>query len=636
MRNFTTPQSARCASSGCECKAFLPTINAVRQCSSCSHSWVFHACSKFQSLPPFFGTSIKSDPNLIIVMFETMGMALLGCHSIPTRIKILLDRIWSTSRLQVDLTQFLLSFGWTLQDYTRGYMLTDHRGQLRDRWVCCRIEEETVIIQQFLRFLETRHLAHDMLASLDAEKSQFPRENLPQPQPPADYLLGPLPPNLAGKQEAMKKDSAELPTAFPTVNLGTDLSARFVAAMAAAAFTSKMPFPKLPGSLPMPPLLPPWCKADNTTPSSSEALPIPPIPSFPFPPPPIPTSSTASMEVIDATAGAFKASVNDRKKCLGDLFDIWSTPFTNIPESKATSSDQKMEPRTPMDFTTDLSGPGKTPAYQRSPRATSTKKMSSEYKRPHHSGGSSSAFSDCKQEGRQGTATVQRDPLALNLTGRNKKRVLCTTCKKSFCDKGALKIHFSAVHLREMHKCTIRGCNMWFSSRRSRNRHSANPNPRLHVTHPGKRLPENAAIVDDGSGETVFQRSQMPSAVLNPPILSPFIARSPSPQGSLLNQSDPGIQIASSLCQSQGEMQRQTPESSDEGIFIPEREKESEEGSLSCHSNHRSPTTEFSAFNLAQSSPSPSSSHHCSTSPLQLHNSSLSDENKGFGSAPQA
>ncbi len=56
-------------------------------------------------------------------MFETMSMALLGCHAVPMRIKILLDRIWSASRLQVDLTQFLMSFGWTLQDYTRGYML---------------------------------------------------------------------------------------------------------------------------------------------------------------------------------------------------------------------------------------------------------------------------------------------------------------------------------------------------------------------------------------------------------------------------------------------------------------------------------------------------------------------------------
>uniref|UniRef100_A0A914HHT1 C2H2-type domain-containing protein n=1 Tax=Globodera rostochiensis TaxID=31243 RepID=A0A914HHT1_GLORO len=65
-------------------------------------------------------------------------------------------------------------------------------------------------------------------------------------------------------------------------------------------------------------------------------------------------------------------------------------------------------------------------------------------------------------------------------TKAEKKRVQCGKCGKSFCDKGALKIHNSAVHLREMHKCTVDGCQMMFSSRRSRNRHSANPNPKLH------------------------------------------------------------------------------------------------------------------------------------------------------------
>ncbi|CAH8528815.1 unnamed protein product [Heterobilharzia americana] len=71
---------------------------------------------------------------------------------------------------------------------------------------------------------------------------------------------------------------------------------------------------------------------------------------------------------------------------------------------------------------------------------------------------------------------------------RNKKRVACPSCRKTFCDKGALKIHYSAVHLKEMHKCTINGCNMWFSSRRSRNRHSTNPNPRLHMLHADKTV----------------------------------------------------------------------------------------------------------------------------------------------------
>ncbi|VDN16427.1 unnamed protein product, partial [Dibothriocephalus latus] len=166
---MSTSQPVRCACAGCECSAFQPKLTAIRQCTGCQHSWVFHAFSKFQNLPAFFDTSLKSDASLIFVMFEAMSMALLGCHAVPMRIKILLDRIWSVSRLQVDLTPFLLSFGWTLQDYSRGYMLTDHKGQLRDRWACCRIDEEALIIQQFLRFLETRHLAYDMLVTLEAD-----------------------------------------------------------------------------------------------------------------------------------------------------------------------------------------------------------------------------------------------------------------------------------------------------------------------------------------------------------------------------------------------------------------------------------------------------------------------------------
>lgn len=69
-----------------------------------------------------------------------------------------------------------------------------------------------------------------------------------------------------------------------------------------------------------------------------------------------------------------------------------------------------------------------------------------------------------------------------------KKRIRCNVCFKTFCDKGALKIHFSAVHLREMHKCTVDGCTMMFSSRRSRNRHSANPNPKLHSTNLRRKI----------------------------------------------------------------------------------------------------------------------------------------------------
>jgi hypothetical protein len=38
---------------------------------------------------------------------------------------------------------------------------------------------------------------------------------------------------------------------------------------------------------------------------------------------------------------------------------------------------------------------------------------------------------------------------------------------------------------------------MTFSSRRSRNRHSANPNPKLHTAAVRRKLPEGAILLDD-------------------------------------------------------------------------------------------------------------------------------------------
>lgn len=67
------------------------------------------------------------------------------------------------------------------------------------------------------------------------------------------------------------------------------------------------------------------------------------------------------------------------------------------------------------------------------------------------------------------------------VSSSSKARVSCSACAKTFYDKGTLKIHFNAVHLKIKHRCTVGGCNMMFSSLRSRNRHSANPNPRLHA-----------------------------------------------------------------------------------------------------------------------------------------------------------
>uniref|UniRef100_A0A3B3ZHK1 C2H2-type domain-containing protein n=1 Tax=Periophthalmus magnuspinnatus TaxID=409849 RepID=A0A3B3ZHK1_9GOBI len=104
--------------------------------------------------------------------------------------------------------------------------------------------------------------------------------------------------------------------------------------------------------------------------------------------------------------------------------------------------------------------------------------------------------SDKQLDGLQGNATTKIEPedfstsavLTSNggigaggVSSMKKGRVFCNACEKTFYDKGTLKIHYNAVHLKIKHKCTIEGCNMVFSSLRSRNRHSANPNPRLHM-----------------------------------------------------------------------------------------------------------------------------------------------------------
>ena len=95
-----------------------------------------------------------------------------------------------------------------------------------------------------------------------------------------------------------------------------------------------------------------------------------------------------------------------------------------------------------------------------------------------------------------------------------KKRVQCNVCLKTFCDKGALKIHFSAVHLREMHKCSVPGCNMMFSSRRSRNRHSANPNPKLHTPQVKRRISQNDGRTHPG-----------PNLGINPSPITPILPK---------------------------------------------------------------------------------------------------------------
>nr|CAD7257396.1 unnamed protein product [Timema shepardi] len=146
---------------------------------------------------------------------------------------------------------------------------------------------------------------------------------------------------------------------------------------------------------------------------------------------------------------------------------------------------------------------------------------------PHHPHHIRKAMTPMKRQWGSGIEMPLNLGTQLINPATGKKRVQCNVCLKTFCDKGALKIHFSAVHLREMHKCTVEGCNMMFSSRRSRNRHSANPNPKLHSPHlrrkisphDGRSAQTHHLLIPPPAGLSL---SAAAAAALNPLSFGPF------------------------------------------------------------------------------------------------------------------
>lgn len=55
-------------------------------------------------------------------LLDIASLALYGCHALPVRLKILLDRLFSVLRPD-QVVQVLRGFGWTQDDYARGYIL---------------------------------------------------------------------------------------------------------------------------------------------------------------------------------------------------------------------------------------------------------------------------------------------------------------------------------------------------------------------------------------------------------------------------------------------------------------------------------------------------------------------------------
>jgi len=420
-------------------------------------------------------------------VYEVARPILQGCHAIPTKLKILLDRALSALS-QEEVLMIVSGCGWQLDDYQRGYKLKDPSGSPLDRWNMCSKMEEPILLKQFLCFRETRTITQQLIIQDFAERSFNPF----------------LDQNRADLQNKFAKSQEE---SFISRTRSPELKKESLLQMVTQCDRSykdqsegvKSPKREVVES----PLSPPPPPKQPVSPVSSIA---PPAAVVPSPGAPIfPRSMSNGIPLPPSTMSMSNLMSNN--------FPMF--PFPGLPGSLSTPNNPAPKEGVKEQFNGALN---------------LTRSQEKSMEREQNELDSDSGSRRSSVDDNQKRAQLPEDiGITYVSPSTGKKRVQCNVCMKTFCDKGALKIHFSAVHLREMHKCTVQGCTMMFSSRRSRNRHSANPNPKLHTpqvkrrisqhdgrTHPGPPTPGNITPIlpkenRDMPKENNFQVPNFPS-----------------------------------------------------------------------------------------------------------------------------
>ncbi|XP_056134845.1 zinc finger protein basonuclin-1 [Lampris incognitus] len=432
---MTMAEAICCTLVNCNCDSFKPGKLKRRQCENCKHGWVAHALSKLKVHHMYQSSQVEIVHSNVV--FDICSLMLYGTQAIPVRLKILLDRLFSVLK-QEEVIQILNALDWTLQDYIRGYVLQDVAGKVLDRWAIMTFEEEIATLQQFLRFGETKSIV-ELMALQDKESQAV---LVPSSRTNSDIRT-------FIERSTPRPAGTNLPVPKVEKLSGNNNVHHFENFINSMAFM--LPF-QLLGSVPAPLLgSPPGAlqhqhhqqpshgqmehqsqrRDDQGQDVHGRDNPL----SLPHPP----TESS----LLGSSSASFTSDL-DRG---GD----------NLMDSLSTTTKMEAE-----DFPTSDN-------YSDGPSTPCTPSMSSEITQMSPEGKLRSLERNGGGGGSGGGGSLK------------KGRVFCSACEKTFYDKGTLKIHYNAVHLKIKHKCTIEGCNMVFSSLRSRNRHSANPNPRLHM-----------------------------------------------------------------------------------------------------------------------------------------------------------
>ena len=486
----------------------------------------------------------RVSPGMVI---DVASLILGGFHAVPVKLKMLLDRLFSLLSPE-EITAVLRGFGWSIQDYQRGYILKvgepsaqhmnneclmdhvciidtlqDSKGGNLDKWRMCTPEDEPLILQQFLRFSVTRPLTQQLILQELCEKNADTKaklqEHMMKLMSNNNTKTSSSSDNSGSVKAAVSPGAASQPGLQPT-SPGSGGSSVSAAVSPARSHSQPSPASSLSRTSP------------ESVPSHPQQQPVPTSSQHP-------SNGSLPSPVTPASSASSSASMTSPSP-LNKLQSMHPFDYRKherrTPDSVSRSPVEKPIPPSmaPMRFPHGPGGPG-IPGYPIPPSfgmgqfpgpgglspyqhqlaaarfhdahargQTEDRKPHKETdnlfppmglsrghdNKPHRSEGEARSGPGRRPLESSRQLDMMFDDLGTSFVNptTGKKRVQCNVCLKTFCDKGALKIHFSAVHLREMHKCSVPGCNMMFSSRRSRNRHSANPNPKLHTPHIRRKI----------------------------------------------------------------------------------------------------------------------------------------------------
>nr|XP_057922775.1 zinc finger protein basonuclin-2 isoform X1 [Doryrhamphus excisus] len=467
-------EAIRCTLVNCTCECFQPGKIHLRTCDHCKHGWVAHALDKLSTQHLYHPTQVEIVQSNVV--FDISSLMLYGTQAVPVRLKILLDRLFSVLK-QEEVLHILHGLGWTLRDYVRGYILQDAAGKVLDRWTIMSREEEIITLQQFLRFGETKSIVE--LMAIQEKEGQ------------------------AVTVPSSKTDSG-IRTFIESNN--RTRSPGLLTHLENSSPSSIHHFENIPNSLAF--LLP----FQYINPVSAPMLGLPPNglpmeqsalrlrePSLPNQVEQVETSES------DVSMSPFRTGQSPSRGALGGMNTEPKTEPGNreSPISPSPSLQQAQQQQSQQQ---------QQQGQQQSQSQPQQSNNLSDHQVHHHFVKEEQAKSITHASFSSKMHRMRR----MGSTSR-KGRVCCNSCGKTFYDKGTLKIHYNAVHLKIKHRCTIEGCNMVFSSLRSRNRHSANPNPRLHMPMLRNNRDKDLIRANSNSGTPVISSTKNGGFTLTSP-----------------------------------------------------------------------------------------------------------------------